>query len=137
MSEKTKEKDVARTMPDPLVNPESRRWWDAAAERRLLIGLCLDCGRHHFYPRALCPHCLSERTDWVEAEGGGAVYSYSVMRRGVPAPYAIAYVRLDEGVIVLTNLVDCDFDALEIGQRVRLAFAPSAGGTPVPVFRPD
>lgn len=125
-----------RTIPDPLVNPESRRWWDAAAERRLLVGHCEACRRHHFYPRALCPHCMSDRTAWVEAGGGGVIYSFSVMRRGVPAPYAIAYVRLDEGVSMLTNLVDCDFDALAIGQRVRVAFAASASGALVPVFAP-
>lgn len=126
-----------RTIPDPLVNPETRRWWDAASQRRLLIGRCDACGRYHFYPRALCPHCLSDRTEWVEAGGGGVIYSFSVMRRGAPAPYAIAYVTLDEGVSMLTNLVDCDFDALAIGQRVRVAFASSAGGTLVPVFAPD
>jgi len=125
-----------RTIPDPLVNPESRRWWDAAAERRLLVGHCEACGRHHFYPRALCPHCMSDRTAWVEAGGGGVIYSFSVMRRGVPAPYAIAYVKLDEGVSMLTNLVDCDFDALAIGQRVRVSFAASASGALVPVFAP-
>ncbi len=125
-----------RTIPDPLINPESKRWWDAAAGQRLLLGSCLDCGRKHFYPRALCPHCLSDRTEWIEARGEGVIYSYSVMRRGAPAPYAIAYVTLDEGVTVMTNLVDCDFDALAIGQRVRAVFRPSAGGATVPVFTP-
>lgn len=125
-----------RTIPDPLINPESKRWWDAAARQRLLVGSCRDCGRKHFYPRALCPHCLSDRTEWVEAGGEGVIYSYSVMRRGAPAQYAIAYVTLDEGVTVLTNLVDCDFDALSIGQRVRAVFRPSAGGAMVPVFTP-
>jgi uncharacterized OB-fold protein len=127
---------AARTIPDPLVNPESRRWWEAAAEQRLLVGSCRDCARKHFYPRALCPHCMSDRTEWVEAGGEGVIYSFSVTRRGVPAPYAIAYVTLDEGVTMLTNLVDCDFDALAIGQRVRAVFRASAGGALVPVFTP-
>jgi uncharacterized OB-fold protein len=135
MSKEQKAPSV-RAIPDPLINPESKRWWDAAGEQRLLIGACRDCGKHHFYPRALCPHCMSDRTDWIQAGGAGVIYSYSVMRRGAPAPYAIAYVTLDEGVTVLTNLVDCDFDALAIGQRVRVVFRPSAGGAQVPVFTP-
>ena len=57
------------------------------------------------------------------------------MRR-VPVPYALAYVMLDEGVTMMTNLVDCDLDAMRIGQRVRQIFKPSEGGPPVPMFTP-
>ena len=55
------------------------------------------------------------------------------MRR-VPEPYAIAYVTLEEGPTMLTNLVDCDFEEIRIGQAVRVVFKPSEGGPPVPVF---
>ena len=57
------------------------------------------------------------------------------MRRA-EVPYAIAYVTLDEGVTMMTNLVDCDFDTLKIGQRVRVVFKPTDGGPPVPTFTP-
>ena len=55
------------------------------------------------------------------------------MRRNTPVPYAIGYVTLDEGVSLLTNFVDCDFDALKIGQRVKLTWSPTSEGNP-PVF---
>jgi uncharacterized OB-fold protein len=58
------------------------------------------------------------------------------MRRVQP-PYAIAYVTLDEGPTMLTNLVGCDFDRVAIGQSVELVFTPSATGVPVPCFRPS
>ena len=58
------------------------------------------------------------------------------MRRGPGAPFGIGYVTLDEGVSLLTNFIDMDADALAIGMRVRVAFVPSEGGQPVPVFRP-
>ena len=58
------------------------------------------------------------------------------MRRA-PVPYAIAYVSLEEGVTIMTNLVDCDFDRIRIGQKVRLVFKPSDGGPPVPMFTPE
>jgi uncharacterized OB-fold protein len=60
----------------------------------------------------------------------------SVAHQVADAPYAIAYVTLDEGVTMMTNLVDCDFNALRIGQRVRLVFKPTDGGLPVPTFTP-
>lgn len=125
-----------RKIPSPFVNPENKPFWDAAAEGRLLLKRCKDCQQPHYYPRALCPFCFSDNTEWVDAKGTGEIYSYSVMRRGAPVPYALAYVTLDEGVSMLTNLVDCDFDALRIGQRVRVVFKPSEDGAPVPVFTP-
>jgi uncharacterized OB-fold protein len=124
-----------RAIPAPPVNPETQPFWDAAASGRLLLKRCDACGAVHYYPRALCPFCGSARTEWMEASGRGTVYSYSVFRR-TPVPYAIAYVALAEGVTMLTNLVDCDLDALRIGQPVRVVFKPSTGGPPVPMFAP-
>lgn len=125
-----------RKIPAPFVNPENKPFWDAAAEGRLLIKRCKSCGQPHYYPRALCPFCFSDDTEWMEAKGTGEIYTYSVMRRGAPVPYALAYVTLDEGISMLTNIVDCDLDALAIGQRVRVIFKPSEEGAPVPVFTP-
>jgi uncharacterized protein len=125
----------ARPVPPPPVNPETRPFWDAAAGGKLLVKRCTACGAAHHYPRARCPFCGSERTEWTEASGRGTVYSYSVFRRA-PIPYAIAYVTLEEGVTLMTNLVDCDLDALRIGQAVRVVFTPTDGGPPVPMFTP-
>lgn len=124
-----------RKIPAPEANPETKPFWDAAAEGRLLIKKCVTCGQVHFYPRAICPFCGSDKTEWVSASGRGTVYSYSVMRR-VPIPYALAYVTLEEGVSMMTNIVDCDLDTIRIGQEVTVVFKPSEGGPPVPMFRP-
>jgi uncharacterized OB-fold protein len=124
-----------RKIPAPEANPETTPFWDAAAEGRLLIKKCVTCGQVHFYPRAICPFCGSDKTEWVTASGRGTVYSYSVMRR-VPIPYALAYVTLEEGVSMMTNIVDCDLEAIRIGQPVTVIFKPSDGGPPVPMFRP-
>lgn len=124
-----------RTLPPPTVNPETKPFWEAAAEGRLLIGRCRQCGRAHYYPRARCPVCFGE-ADREPASGEGVIYTVSVQRRGPGAPYAIGYVTLVEGPSLLTNFVDCDFDALRCGQAVRLAWRPTEGGPPVPVFTP-
>jgi uncharacterized OB-fold protein len=124
-----------RTYPAPEPNPETKRFWEAAAQGQLLLKKCGDCGEVHYYPRALCPFCGSDRTDWQPASGRGTVYSWSVMRRA-ETPYAIAYVTLDEGVTMMTNIVDCDLDGIRIGQAVRVVFKPTAGGPPLPAFTP-
>jgi uncharacterized OB-fold protein len=124
-----------RTIPAPPVGPETKAFWDAAAQGKLLLKRCTACGEAHHYPRAICPFCGSERTEWTEASGRGTVYSYSVFRRA-PEPYAIAYVTLVEGPTLMTNIVDCDLDAIHVGQAVRVAFKPTEGGPPVPMFSP-
>jgi uncharacterized OB-fold protein len=124
-----------RKIAAPQPNPETKPFWDAAARGVLLVKRCAACGEAHHYPRALCPFCFSAETRWEEASGKGKIYSYSVMRR-TAEPYAIAYVTLAEGPTMLTNIVDCDLDAIRIGQAVRVVFKPSEGGPPVPMFAP-
>jgi uncharacterized OB-fold protein len=124
-----------RKIPNPRRDPESAPYWEAAQRGVLLLKRCRACGKAHYFPRPLCPFCMSAETAWIEASGRGEIYSFSVMRRAEP-PYALAYVTLDEGVSLLTNIVGCDFDALRIGQRVVLAFRPSENGSPVAMFRP-
>jgi hypothetical protein len=127
------ERPTTRRIPAPSQNLESKPFWDAAKEGRFLIKRCNACGEPHWYPRSMCPFCFSTDTSWQESKGEGAIYTYSVMRRNTPVPYAIGYVTLDEGVSLLTNFVDCDFDGLKIGQRVKLKWTPTGEGQP-PVF---
>ncbi|MGH7080951.1 MAG: Zn-ribbon domain-containing OB-fold protein [Acetobacteraceae bacterium] len=122
-----------RTLAAPEANPETTAYWEAAKKGVLLVRRCTDCRRAHYYPRALCPFCFSDRGDWQPASGNGTIYSFSVMQRA-PVPYAIAYVTLQEGPTMLTNIVDCDFNALSIGVAVRLVFKPTEGGAALPMF---
>ncbi len=116
-------------------NPETKRVFDGAANGRLIVPKCNACGRSHWYPRAICPHCFSQDLAWNEASGKGTIYSFSVMKRA-EVPYAIAYVTLEEGPTMMTNVVDCDLDAIKIGQPVKLTFVPSENGPPMPMFTP-
>ena len=126
---------IERIVAAPTVNPEGQAYWEAAGQGKLLLKFCTACNEYHHYPRAICPHCFSDQTEWREAKGTGTLYSYSVSRRATP-PFTMAYVTLDEGVTMMTNLVDCDFDALQVGQMVKVVFKPSDGGPAVPMFVP-
>ena len=81
---------------EPAMNVGDKAYFDAAAEGKLLLKKCGDCGKHHHYPRAICPHCFSSKVDWTEARGSGTIYSCSMTRRGGPIPYCIAYVQLED-----------------------------------------
>ncbi len=125
-----------RKIRAPEINPESRPFWDAATDSRLMIKRCTACGQAHYYPRSICPLCGSPDTVWEQSQGLGTIYTLSTMRRGPNAPFTLAYVTLDEGPSMMTNIVDCDPDTLAIGQRVTVCFVPSDGGPPVPMFTP-
>jgi uncharacterized protein len=125
----------ARQIPSPIVSVEAVPFWNAAREGRFALPTCAACGKAHWYPRAVCPFCDTGKIEWRAASGRGTIYTFSVMRRA-REPYAIAYVTLAEGPTMLTNVVDCDFDALSIGQPVSVVFKETEKGPPVPMFRP-
>lgn len=127
---------TTRALPAPQPNVETQPFWDAAAAGRLTIKRCGACNEAHYPPRGRCPFCFSDDTHWEDSNGAGQIYSMSTMRRGPNAPYVLAYVTLDAGPAVLTNIVDCDPDALALGDRVEVVFAATEGGPPVPFFRP-
>ncbi|RYY61649.1 MAG: DNA-binding protein, partial [Comamonadaceae bacterium] len=104
----------AREFDAPPESPETAHYWQAANDGQLLYKRCDDCQEPHHYPRALCPFCGSDRTAWQQSAGQGTIYSVSVTRRGTPVPYAMAYVTLDEGVTLLTNIVEGDLDDARI-----------------------
>ena len=126
----------------PAPDAETQPFWDAARDGALLIRRCRDCGRFHFYPRPFCPACWSTNVEWVEANGRASLYTWSVVRRNdLPpfnerVPYVAAVVDLDEGPRMMTNVVDCDFDALEIGMPLEVTFRPISDDVTIPVFRP-
>ena len=124
-----------RPLPANLIDPATEPYFAAARNGVLRIRICTSCKKPHWYPRPVCPFCQGD-TEWVDALGTGTIYSLSVTRRAGPIPYAIAYVTLDEGVTMLTNIVDCDLDSAHIGQRVRVCFKPAEGDGVIAMFTP-
>jgi uncharacterized protein len=125
-----------RPIAAPEVSPETEAFWSGARDGSLLLGRCNTCGATYYYPRALCPFCLSADTRLENALGKGQIYSFSVMRVA-PIPYVIALVTLVEGPTMMTNIVECNLDQLAIGQSVRLVLKPSDDGQLVPMFTPE
>lgn len=115
--------------------PETAAFWAAAARSVFLIPECKSCGKSHWFPRAHCPFCYSDAVTWKESGGTATVFSWTVTRR-TGSPYVVAYVELDEGPILLTNIVECDPDHVHIGMPVSVTFKQAPEGRFVPIFRP-
>jgi hypothetical protein len=129
--------------PAPVVSPDAEEFWAATAEGKLLLRRCDDCSGVIWYPRPFCPDCGSLRTSWTEASGRATLYTFTVVHRsGLPGyrdalPYVVAYVELAEGPRVLTNIVDCEPDDIEIGMPLRVVFHDTGSGNALFRFRPD
>ena len=115
--------------------PGVETYWESAKAGKLVMRSCEGCGKLHYYPRGVCPHCMSTKLGWKEVKGTGTIYTYSVMRAAKPA-YVIAYVTLDEGLSMMTNIVDVEPDKVKIGQKVKVVFKPTEGGGKLPCFTP-
>lgn len=125
--------------PEPAVNVETQPFWSAATEGRLVLARCDRCESVIWYPRQFCPRCHTTDVSWFDASGRGHVYSFTIVRQAPPPwrdslPYVIAYVELDEGPRVLTNIVDVDVREVVVGAEVRVVFDRSAEGVGVPRF---
>jgi uncharacterized OB-fold protein len=134
------------THPLPYASWETRGWWEGCGRGELVLQRCLSCGAVQHKPRAVCAKCLTDSVEHFVASGQGTVHTFTVTHQNaVPpfrdhVPYVLAYVELDEGPRVLTNIVGCDPDEVRIGQRVVADYATSDrdDGEPfaVPRFRP-
>ena len=110
----------------------------ALNEGRFLIQHCAACGKHVFYPRSICPHCWSERLEWVEPQGSGTVYSTTTVRRKPEAggSYNVALIDLDEGVRLMSRVEGLPPTDVKIGMRVRAAIT-NENGAGLVVFHPE
>jgi uncharacterized OB-fold protein len=117
---------MAGLIPKPILDGDSRQYWEGLKNRELWLQQCNDCHQHIFYPRSICPHCFSEEINWVKSEGTGTIYSYTVVHRGIGAfkeqvPFVVAIVELDEGVRMMTRIKE-DSRELKIDEKVKIFY---------------
>ena len=127
--------------PAPVINSTTAEFWKATTEGRFLLQRCNACNIVLWFPRRNCPKCWTEDVSTFDAQQTGTVYSFTVVRKGKGAfqdvgPFVIAYVELADGPRIMTNIVDCDIDALHIGLPVEMVFHDTGEGSALYRFRP-
>jgi uncharacterized protein len=129
------------TKPVPVTQPWSEKFWEGTKEGKLLIQGCNDCKSKIFYPRKFCPECWSANLGWIEASGKAKIHTFSTAYSMVEPkfmdelPYTIAYVDLDEGIRMMTRIVDCKPEDIKFDMAVEVVFQ-ERGGYFLPYFRP-
>ncbi len=113
----------------PSIDADNKAFWDAVANHELVLQRCRACDIYHQPPRPMCPECKSMDTlEWVPSSGRGHIYSYvnfTTDKMAYPAmkvPYAVVLIELDEGVRLISNLMDIEPDEIEIGMPVEVVF---------------
>ena len=130
----------SRPLPN-LAEPDTRAFWEATKAHELRYQVCDDCGGIVFYPRRHCTHCLSMSLSWKTSTGQGTIYTFSIVRQSyhpafrARAPYVIAWIDLDEGFRLLSNVVGIDPNDVRVGQRVRVEWEDD-DAVSLPLFVP-
>lgn len=131
--------DVIALTPNVWTEP----FWAATAEHRLVLPRCTSCATFRFPPTPFCWQCRAQGVEWIEHDGAGEIYSFTVVRHAViPAvkealPFVAAVVELPGtgGCRLVGNVVDCEPDAVAIGAPVETGWYDVREGTSIPVFR--
>ena len=127
--------------PLPTPSLESKPYWEFCKQHELRIQRCKNCGRYRHYPQLMCPHCHSLEVEWVKTSGKGKVYSWAVSHQAFhpgfaqDVPYATITIELEEGVRMVSRMVDTKPEELEIGMPVEVVFEDVTEEITLPMFK--
>lgn len=124
-----------------LINSDSEPFWDGCRRGVLMLQRCSHCELYRYPPSPVCHSCLSPDHQWVPASGDGTLFSFVIVHRALDpywqgeVPYVVGAVELAEGPRLISNLVGIDFDCIEIGMALKVAFELISDEIVVPRFR--
>jgi uncharacterized OB-fold protein len=128
--------------PAPVADHDSAPYWQGLHDGTLLVQRCSECNEVQLYPRDRCLACRGPVV-WEEASGRGSIYSFTVIRQNYARPfrdwipYVVALVDLEEGPRVMSNLIDCDPDAVQVGMPVEVRFEAVSDNAGIALFTPS
>ena len=131
--------DVRKQLP--LVTSSDGPFWEGARRHELMAYKCMNCGTL-YYPAIHCVSCARPSMEWVRVSGRGSVYTFAIYHRAYhPAwkgdvPYNVAWIRLEEGPLLLSNVVGCKNEELFVDMPVEVVFDDLPGEGTLPRFKP-
>lgn len=139
--------EASKEIPKPLprITSFTEPFWQAAAQGKLVMQQCAHCHSWVWCPRPACVECGSEKLQWTPLSGRGEVFAFTVIREVVgralrgfskDIPYVTAWVDLEEGPRITSNIVQCPIEKVAIGMAVEVVFEDAGEGIFLPKFRP-
>ncbi len=124
-----------------MIDSTTKPFWDGARRRELMAYRCMTCGTY-YWPAVDCVACDHPKMEWVRVSGKGYVYTFVVYHQlyhpgwKEEIPYNVSWIKLDEGAILLTNVIGCKNEDIYIGMPVEAVFEDITEEVTLPKFRP-
>ena len=135
--------DYEKPLPRPADPVLTEPFWEATKRHELVIPRCKQCNEYFWYPRQACPNCLQENWEWTPVSGRGRLHTFTVVRQPAnpifadDVPYAYAMVQLDEGVSLISNIVECEVpDGLVVDMPLEVVFEDVTDEVTLVKFKP-
>lgn len=126
--------------PRPAPSRDTAGYWEGARRHELVLQQCSVCRAFRHYPRPMCPECHSLHFEWTPSSGRGTIYSYAIVHQLLhpfwqgKVPYNVILVELEEGPRIVSHLLDCPNDEIEIGMPVSVVFEDVSDDFSLPMF---
>ncbi len=127
------------SIPAPPRTLETTGFWEGIKRHELVFQRCVECGLWVHPPRPVCPNCRSLEKEWAPSSGKGTVYSCVTYRESpspaFEAPYSVVLVEMDEGIKMVSNIVDIKPEEIFIGMPVEVIFQDISADLTLPKFK--
>ena len=126
--------------PRPTIDPDSKTYWDAANDNKLMVQYSLETKEYFLYSKQLTNAADSKNIEWRQVSGKGKIYSFTIVYAPAgPAfkddtPYIVASIELDEGARIISNVLTNDIEKVSIGDYVKVVFEKQNDGFTIPKF---
>ncbi len=127
--------------PLPAMRELTKEFYDWCRQRELRFQRCISCGAWRHVPREACADCGSLEWEWARSSGRGKVFTWTVVARAMhPAfqadvPYAVTVIEMEEGVRLVSTVLDCPPDELRMDMPVEVVFEDATSEVTLPRFR--
>ncbi len=136
--------NLSADKPLPVITDQTRPFWTAAKNRKLVLQRCQRCATFNFHPKPWCIECGSRELVWTDAKPFGTVYSYTVSYSvamnyqgwAADLPVVMCLIDLDDGARMYAQVTGCRPEDMRIGMRVEVYFEDISDEAGIPKFRP-
>lgn len=131
--------DGKHPVPMPTIMWDNKGFWEGIGRGELVFQKCKQCGTWLHPPRPACPGCRSFEMEWVRSSGKGTIYSWATYEESpnpaFKAPYSVVLVELEEGVRLISNMIDTASREISMGMAVEVVFDKITDELTLPKFK--
>ena len=124
----------------PVISETNKPFWDGCRDHKLWRSSARPARSGAIRSPTSARTACHPDLNGASCRARGELLSYIIIHRGyhpywaVRVPYNVAFIQLDEGLRMFSNIVGTPNEKLAVGQRVKVAFEQRDEDLVVPVF---